>query len=32
MDFIKRIKTNCGLLEKMILEIKGRSLNYLLYL
>jgi hypothetical protein len=32
MDFIKRIKINRGLLEKIILEIKERPLEYLLYL
>jgi hypothetical protein len=31
MDFTERIKTNRGLLEKMMPEMKGRSLDYLLY-
>jgi hypothetical protein len=31
MDFTERIKTNRGLLEKIIPEIKGRPLDYLLY-
>ena len=31
MDFTERIKTNCGLLEKMMPEMKGRPLDYSLY-
>ena len=32
MDFTEKIKTNCGLLKKIMPEMKGRPLDYLLYL
>lgn len=31
IDFTERIKTHRGLLEKMMPEMKGRPLDYLLY-